>query len=678
MKRVIHKRIHLSSVLCIGLLVIFILQADIFASSAIRPFHSARSQTLCGNVEVVPTPSTGLYGDEILISINISNNQCQMCALGFDLFYETSMFSYQGIETLNCLTSDWSTVDADEISPGQVRIGGFAGSGSCIESTDNGCLVKVKLQVVCQCPGCMDGQQSTITIDSYTDELASFEPQPAQGTFTFICCCGDISLPAGKSGTWGDIIRLPVNIANNENQICNFAFDFVFDASVFDFKGLERSVAIQNWSTLNWSQTSPGKIHINGAVGSGTCVSAMSTGSLATMRMMVKCVGYGTDTSLPLRIEAYQDGISCMCPRVVEASFLYRACPQLGDVNGDGTLTPGDAQKAFEIYLGRLTPTLNQLTISDANCSCPCNSMEHTAQNNCTTPGDAQWIFEHYLGKKVLPLCCANYQCGTSSVMIQREVSIPFDGNREVYALPAIGNSGERLIIPIMANNPEGLRDFSLEMIYPQDLLEYKGLLASPLTQRFEYVRGEEEVPGVVRIQGLGEEGITARESGSLCVAVFHAREGISGSAPVVLNSLSGDMCRVDAESMVFVQTKLLRDEESSVSLGKGREQKGMLVVPVRISNAFGMKAFGFEVNFSPHKMAFVGVNRTDLTEDFVAVDGNDIERGLVRIGGYSMNGIQDTGGGILVELVFHVREPGGEVKIIRAFDDLKRFNITR
>jgi len=678
MKKFIQKTIHSSSVLCIGLLIIFILQADIFASSEARSSLPTTSQTLCGNVEVVPTPPTGVYDDEILVYINITNNQCQMCALGFDFFYDTSMFSYQGIETQNCLTSDWSTVDADEISPGQVRIGGFAGSGSCIESTDNGCLVAVRLKVTCQCPGCVDGQQSIITIDSYTDELASYDPRPADGTFTFICCCGDLSLPAGKSGTWGDIIRIPVKIANNENQICDFAFDFIFDASVFDFKGVERSVAIQNWSTLNWNQTSPGKIHISGSMGTGTCMSPMTTGSLVIMKMMVKCVGYGTNTSVPIRIEAYQDGISCMCPRFFETDFIYRACPRLGDVNGDGTLTPGDAQSAFEIYLGRLTPTLNQLTISDANCSCPCNSMEHTVQNNCTTPGDAQWIFEHYLGRRTLPLCCANYQCGTGSVMIQSQVDIPFDGKREVYVLPAIGNSGERMMVPVMVNNLDGIQYFSLEMVYPQDLLEYEGLLASPLTQRFEYVKGGEEVPGVVKIEGQGEEGIAGKDSGSLCVAVFHAREGISGSAPVVLNSLSGDMCRVDAESMVFVRMEPLRDEENSLSLGKGVERGGPWIVPVKVSTAFGVKAFGLELNYSADKMTFVGVKRTDLTEDFVAVDGNDIERGVVRIGGYSMSGIQDTGSDILVELVFQVSEPGGEVKIIRAYDDLKRFNITR
>lgn len=678
MANTIQRKLFLASVLFISASIILFIQADIFASSTARSSPSTASQTLCGNIEVVPTPSTGVYNNEIKVYINISNNQCQMCALGFDLFYETSMFSYQGIERQNCLTSDWSTVDADEISPGQVRIGGYAGSGSCINSTENGCLVVVKLQVTCQCPGCLDGQQSTITIDSYTDELASYDPQPAQGTFTFICCCGDISLPTNMSGTWGDIIYIPVNMANNGSQICDFEFDFVFDPIVFDFKGVERSVAIQNWTTLSWNQISLGRIHINSSTGSGTCISPMSTVSLVTMKVMLKCVGYTVDTSLPIRIEAYQDGISCLCPRFLETNFLYRACPRLGDVNADGNVTPGDAQKAFEIYLGKITPTINQLTISDANCSCPCNSLEHTDQNNCTTPGDAQWIFEHYLGRRVLPLCCANYQCGTGSLMIQREVRFPFHERRQVYALPTIGISGEPLMIPVMVSHPEGIRYFSLEMFYPQDLLEYVGLLASSLTQGFEYVRGKEEIPGVVKIEGQGEAGITGRECGSLCVAVFQTKEGVDGSSPVVLNSLTGDIFRADAESMVIVRSRPLRDEENSVTLGRGIVREGMLVVPVKVTNAFGMKAFGLEMKYSADKMTFIGVNQTDLTDDFVALDGNDIGRGVVRIGGYSMSGIQDMSDGILVELVFQVRESGGEVKIIHAFDDLKEFLITR
>lgn len=671
MKNVMSKKLFLSFVLCLCSLTILPFQPAIFGSPGVHPSSSLMAQASCGNIEVVPTPATGVYGDDIKVTINISNNQCQMSAFGFDLFYEASMFTYQGIEYLDCLTSDWTMIEANEISPGQVRIGGFAGSGTMIESADDGCLVVVNLKVSCQYPDCLDGQLSTIAIDAYADELELYNPQPARATFTFKYCCGDISLPPNESGTWGDIIYLPVNIANNDSQICDFSFDFVFDPSVFDFEAAVKSATIQSWTTLNWNQTSPGKIHISGAAGSGSCIPAMSTGSLVNMKLMVKCVGYTSDTAVPIRIEAYQDGISCLCPRSFEANFLYRACQRLGDVNGDGNITPGDAQKAFEIFLGRLTPTLNQLTVSDANCSCPCNSMEHTDLNNCTTPGDAQWIFEHYLGKRTLPLCCANYQCQTSSVKVRQEIAMPFNESRELYVPPATAHSGERLMVPVMVDNPDGMNHFSLEVFYPQDLLQYEGLFASPLTQGFDYVGGEEESPGIIKIEGHGEAGIAGDEPGSLCVVVFHAREETSGSAPLMLNSLSGELCRSGGESMVYVRPKPLEGEKNSVSLGEGLERGGMLIIPVKVSDAYGLKAFGLEMKYSADTMTFVGVRKTILTDDFVTVDGNEIEKGLLRIGGYSITGIQEGNGGVLVELVFQVKEAGGGLEITNSFDDL-------
>jgi len=642
------------------------------------PEAATSSQSFCGNIEVVPTPSVGVYNDEIKVHINISNNQCEIYSLGFDLIYDTSTFSYQGLDRQNCLTSNWSIVDGNEISPGRVRIGGVAGSASGIQSTENGCLVVVELKVTCQYPVCLDGQQSIITIDSYSDELISYEPQPAQDIFTFMYCSGDISLIVDKAGSWGDEIHFPVYIANNVNQICDFIFDFVFDPSLLEFKEIEKSTATQDWSTVELSQIESGKIRIRGLIGSGTCISPMSTVSLVTMKVMVNCVGYALDTPIPIKIEAYQDGIASMCPRSFETNFIYKPCPRLGDLNEDGNVTPGDAQKAFEIYLGRIIPTFSQLTTSDANCNGPCNGMEHTEQNNCTTPADAQWIFEHYLGKRILPLCCADYQCAEDTVMILGETNIPSYEKREAYALPTIGNSGERMMIPVMVNNPEGVRYFSLEMVYPEDLLEFVGFLASPLTQGFEYVKGEEEVAGVVKIEGKGEKGITGRTTGSLGVVVFNVREGINGSAPIVLHNLGGDIFRTVARSMIFVREKFQKNIGNILTIGEGRERGGMLVVPIKVTNAFGVKAFGLEVKYPADTMYFVGVKQTDLTRDFVAVDGNDIERGVIRIGGYSMSGIQDRQNGILAELVFQVRESGGELEIIKVMDDVKDFIVIR
>jgi hypothetical protein len=656
------------SIVFIGLLIALHIQAGVFAFSA--------SQSVCGNLEVVPTPSAGVYDDEIFVHINISNNQCEISSFGFDLFYDTTMFSYQAISIQNCLTSNWSLVDANEISPGRVRVGGYSGSATPIQSTENGCLVMVSLRVICQSPSCQDGQQSVISIDSYSDDLNSYDPQPAQGLFTFIHYCGDISLPVDKAGTWGDTIHFPVYMANNDTQICDFTFDFLFDPSLLTFKEIEKSVAVQDWSTVTWSQIEPGKIRIQGLMGSGTCISPMSSVTLVTIKTMVECADYLSDTSVPVKIEAFQDGIACMNPRSFETNFLFKACPGLGDVNGDGNITPGDAQKAFEIFLGRISPTSCQLTTSDANSNCPCEGMEHTEGNNCITPADAQWIFEHFLGKRILSLCSADYQCAESSVMIQGEAWIPFNENPEMFALPTIGDSGDRVMIPLMVNQPEGLRHFHLEMLYPQDLLEFVGLIPSPLTKKFEYLRGKEEIPGIVNIEGYDEEGITGNEASSLCVVIFHAREGIYGNAPIVLNNLGGDIFRTDTESMVYVRSEYFKGNENTLALGERIEREGMLVVPVEVNNAFGMKAFGFEVNYSSDMMTFVRVDQTDLTEDFVAVDGNDIEGDVVRIGGYSKSGIQDMNGGILVELVFQERESGGKVEIVDVMDDLKEFTV--
>jgi hypothetical protein len=96
------------------------------------------------------------------------------------------------------------------------------------------------------------------------------------------------------------------------------------------------------------------------------------------------------------------------------------------------------------------------------------------------------------------------------------------------------------------------------------------------------------------------------------------------------------------------------------------------------VTDAFDMKAFGLELRYSADKMTFLGVGPTELTRDFVAVDGNEVASGVVKIGGYSMSGIQDMSSGVLVELVFQVSESGGDIEITRILDDLKDYLIVR
>ena len=635
------------------------------------------AQSSCGNVSITLVSSTATYDDIVTLRVLLSNNQCEMSAFGFDLYFDDAMFQFQGIEAQNTLIADWSMLDGNEINPGQVRIGAYSGIGTEVSASSSGCLIKVKFQVTAQCGAYADGDQAVFTLDSYFDDLVFYAPQPTQTTFTLLCCSGDIALPTDLSGAWGDLVRIPVSIADNASSICDFEFDFVFDPAVLEMRGVERSSAIQDWTTLNWTLVEPGKARITGSAGSGTCVAALSSADIVSMTMTVQCVDLGVDTLLPIQIESYNSGLSGMCPRSFETDLLYEACPRLGDVNGDGNVTPGDAQTAFEIFLGKIVPSSLQLTTADANSHCLCDGLMHLAVNNCITPGDAQWIFEHFLMKRVLPQCSADYVCPSSSVSVSSRIVTPLHGVRKVYPLPTSGRGGEMVKIPVVVDNPAGIRNFSLEMVYPHELLTYIGILSSPLTESFVYVRGEEEQPGVVRLEGRGEEGIKIRGPGSLCVAAFQVKEGVFGEADVELYSLDQDIYDAETEHSRF-RVGHTPIETGSLTLGRAKERGGRLIVPVRVTDAFDLKAFGLELKYSADKLAFVGVEQTDLTRDFVSLDGNEVKAGIARVGGFSPSGIQDESQGVLVRLVFEVIEPGGQIEIVEATDDLAKFALIK
>ena len=617
-------------------------------------------QSVCGSVDVLLSPTTAAYSDILEVSINISNNQCVMSPFGFDLIYDTSMFTFQGINRQNCLTSDWSMLSGNEISPGQVRIGGCPGTGTEILATQNGTLVKVNLLVIGQGGSHVDGQQSVVSVNSYLDDLVNYTPQPSSGTFTLIVSGGVASLPTNLSGNWGDLVHIPVHIANNSTQVSDFAFDFVFDPQVMKIQDIERTAVIQDWTTLNWTQVETGRIRITGQAGSGTYLPSSSDTDLVNVKVMVACVGYGVNTSVPFRIEAYQNDIATLCPRVFASIFMYYPCPRLGDVNGDGTVTAGDAQAAFEIFLGLCIPTLSQLTTADANCGCPCGGLEHRTVNNCITPTDAQWIFEHFLVLRQLPQCSADYTCPGS---LAAPVSLlaqgpPYAKKIFIYPLSITGMAGEQVMIPIMVSNAEGISKFGFDMIFPRDSLDYIGVLASPLTQGFEEIKGEEEFPGILRVKGTNPTGVKARVKGSLCVAVFQVKDDAWGTASLELINLNEDLYTAQPQSGIF-RAKYGITDKGSIYLGKGRENGGKLAVSVGVADVSEVKAF-------------LGVERTRLSRDYISVEGNVIADGIIRVGGYGNTGLQDNTSGEFIRLVFKVKEPGAKIELLKAEDDLK------
>ena len=82
------------------------------------------------------------------------------------------------------------------------------------------------------------------------------------------------------------------------------------------------------------------------------------------------------------------------------------------------------------------------------------------------------------------------------------------------------------------------------------------------------------------------------------------------------------------------------------------------------------------EIAYSQADMIFRGIERSELTEDFISLLGNEIEPGRVRLGGYNACEIQTNGPGILFQLVFSTKGPNRGIQIKQLLDDLRDFYI--
>jgi len=127
-------------------------------------------------------PRSGETGTTVTIPVAINGNINEIRAFGLELTYDSTMFEYQNVSKGD-LTADWGVVAGNEISSGTVRIGVLAAQADPILAGGVGSIVKVTLKVTCT--GCINGQQSQICIQNYTDDIAGMTPQPSCALFTY-------------------------------------------------------------------------------------------------------------------------------------------------------------------------------------------------------------------------------------------------------------------------------------------------------------------------------------------------------------------------------------------------------------------------------------------------------------------------------------------------------------
>jgi hypothetical protein len=140
------------------------------------------SPLIDNEISISCDPRSGETGTSVTFPVAIKGNTNEIRAFGLELTYDPDMFEYQSVSKGD-LTADWGVVDGNEINSGTVIIAVIAAQAEPISEGGVGSIINVSLKVTCS--GCINGQQSQICIQDYTDDIAGITPQPTCAIFTF-------------------------------------------------------------------------------------------------------------------------------------------------------------------------------------------------------------------------------------------------------------------------------------------------------------------------------------------------------------------------------------------------------------------------------------------------------------------------------------------------------------
>jgi len=197
--------------------------------------------------------------------------------------------------------------------------------------------------------------------------------------------------------------------------------------------------------------------------------------------------------------------------RSIEAIF----CSKCGDVNGDFSVTPTDAQLIFDIFLGKLkNPTFCQAENADVNC-------DGTKSQPNVTPFDAQAIFDYYLGKNNLPSDCSCNSRSQSSAFTITKMSV--SEFNLIVDNPQYGDKDE-IFIPVSIDRPIHCDAFGFDILFNSDLFEFVGISRTVLSEDFLQIDGNLLAEGMLRVGGYREESPDAMQPGELVILIFKAK----------------------------------------------------------------------------------------------------------------------------------------------------------
>ncbi len=138
--------------------------------AAKRVFTAYTPLQVTGEPQLYVADVNGSTGEEVLMPVVISNTP-NVSSYTFDLLFDSTQIEFIGIDKSQTLSEDFLLVDANEIEPGRLRIGGAAFLADPIQQ--DGVLVFLTFRILPDV-----SINPTVSIDRMLDDIADFNTSP--------------------------------------------------------------------------------------------------------------------------------------------------------------------------------------------------------------------------------------------------------------------------------------------------------------------------------------------------------------------------------------------------------------------------------------------------------------------------------------------------------------------
>ncbi len=373
---------------------------------------------------------------------------------------------------------------------------------------------------------------NTISATVTATSPSSCNPQACSGPALFPVKEGGTIVGEVITGGNGAIVCVDIRIRQNALPIDAFGFTVKVDPARLAFVNASAGNLTSGFVTVNAQETPAGSGTINcGGFGS-TPIPVNSAGVVIKLCFRVLCPTPSLPPS-PIEISNPIDDVAGLA--VCCNLFNCAGCVSNGDVDGNGSLSPGDALCAFQIFLnsGALP-----VSCDVSNFTCEVAAADVTCEGS-VTPGDALAIFNRFLAGLPPLECFARTSLSKTNAAYQLTLN-----QRTIMNAPEA--EGKDLVkVALAVKNPNGLQAFGLNLIYPTNKLAFMGVRRTTLTEKWIQLEGRRHEAGVVTIGGFNDKALSAI-GGNEVFEVWFKSEGETVSASdFTIDNLVDDFSRV-------------------------------------------------------------------------------------------------------------------------------------